>query len=94
VILKKFRIPAPAPAPAPVQRRLKLMSIVFLILLFVLCSQPDYLRKISLKMLSMETKTQPGLNAPLSNQNRIDPGINEISSFAHTFKISCFLFSL
>ncbi|KAF3335812.1 mediator of RNA polymerase II transcription subunit 15a [Carex littledalei] len=31
-------------------------------------SQPDYLRKISLKMLSMEPKTQPGLNPPLPYQ--------------------------
>jgi hypothetical protein len=68
------------------------MSIVFLIQSFVPCPQPDYLRKISQKILSMETKTQPGLNAPLTNQNRIDPGTNEISSFVHSFKISCFLY--
>ncbi|XP_078182855.1 uncharacterized protein LOC144576357 isoform X3 [Carex rostrata] len=37
-------------------------------------SQPDYLRKISLKMLSMENKGQPGLNPSLPNQNRMDPG--------------------
>ncbi|KAF3335809.1 Mediator of RNA polymerase II transcription subunit 15a [Carex littledalei] len=37
-------------------------------------SQPDYLRKISLKMLSMENKTHPGLNPSLPNQNRMDPG--------------------
>ncbi|KAJ4785037.1 mediator of RNA polymerase II transcription subunit 15a-like protein [Rhynchospora pubera] len=43
-------------------------------------SQPDYLRKISLKMLSMETKTtQPGLNPALPNQNRIDPGVGMTS---------------
>jgi hypothetical protein len=43
-------------------------------------------------MLPMET-TQPGLNAPLTNQNWIDPGTNEITSFVHPFKIGCFLFS-
>ncbi|XP_078182848.1 mediator of RNA polymerase II transcription subunit 15a-like [Carex rostrata] len=37
-------------------------------------SQPDYLRKISLKMLSMGNKTQPGLNPSLPNQNPMDPG--------------------
>ncbi|KAJ4785038.1 mediator of RNA polymerase II transcription subunit 15a-like protein [Rhynchospora pubera] len=42
-------------------------------------SQPDYLRKISLKMLSMETKTQPGLNPALPNQNRINPGVGIMS---------------
>ncbi|XP_078182854.1 uncharacterized protein LOC144576357 isoform X2 [Carex rostrata] len=38
-------------------------------------SQPDYLRKISLKMLSMENKGQPGLNPSLPNQNRMDPAL-------------------
>ncbi|KAJ1694356.1 hypothetical protein LUZ63_011054 [Rhynchospora breviuscula] len=37
----------------------------------VATSQPDYLRKISLKMLSMETKTQPILNPALPNQEVI-----------------------
>ncbi|XP_078148002.1 mediator of RNA polymerase II transcription subunit 15a-like isoform X1 [Carex rostrata] len=31
-------------------------------------SQSDYLRKISLKMLSMESKAQPELNPPLPHQ--------------------------
>ncbi|KAF3336101.1 Mediator of RNA polymerase II transcription subunit 15a [Carex littledalei] len=42
-------------------------------------SQPDYLRKISLNMLSMENKTQPGLNPSLPNQNRMDPGVGMTS---------------
>ncbi|KAF3335811.1 hypothetical protein FCM35_KLT20318 [Carex littledalei] len=37
-------------------------------------SQPDYIRKTSLKILSMENKTQPGLNPSLPNQNPMDPG--------------------
>ncbi|KAF3335810.1 mediator of RNA polymerase II transcription subunit 15a-like protein [Carex littledalei] len=40
----------------------------------VATSQPDYHRKISLKMLSMENKTQPGLNPSLPNENRMEPG--------------------
>ncbi|KAJ3693119.1 hypothetical protein LUZ60_012214 [Juncus effusus] len=56
-------------------------------------SQPDYLRKISLKMLSMETKTQgpqinpasnPNLQNPniqnLQNPNRIDPGLGAMQA--------------
>ncbi|XP_078181050.1 mediator of RNA polymerase II transcription subunit 15a-like [Carex rostrata] len=38
-------------------------------------SQPDYLKRIALKMLSIERKTQPGLNPSLPNQNQIDPGV-------------------
>jgi hypothetical protein len=42
-------------------------------------SEADYLRKISLKMLSMETKTQPGLNPSLLNQNWMNPESMESS---------------
>uniref|UniRef100_A0A8R7PLD8 Mediator complex subunit 15 KIX domain-containing protein n=1 Tax=Triticum urartu TaxID=4572 RepID=A0A8R7PLD8_TRIUA len=38
-------------------------------------SQSDYLRKISLKMLSMETKTQPGNAQVIPNQMNLGQGI-------------------
>ncbi|KAG8087599.1 hypothetical protein GUJ93_ZPchr0010g8937 [Zizania palustris] len=44
--------------------------------------QSEYLRKISLKMLSMETKTQqnPGNTQVIQNQNPPGPGINPTST--------------
>ncbi|KAJ3692958.1 hypothetical protein LUZ60_012053 [Juncus effusus] len=55
-------------------------------------SQPDYLRKISLKMLSMETKAQgPQINPAsnpnlqnLQNPNRMDPGLGGMQAQAGT----------
>ncbi|EHA8592206.1 hypothetical protein COCNU_contig69357741G000010 [Cocos nucifera] len=50
--------------------------------------QSDYLRKISLKMLSMETKTQytpinPSIpNTTILNQNAADPGTDAIELIA------------
>jgi len=54
-------------------------------------SQSDYLRKISLKMLSMETKNlpaapiNPGMPTPAAvNQNPTDPGLGGIQMEART----------
>ncbi|XP_038970883.1 mediator of RNA polymerase II transcription subunit 15a-like [Phoenix dactylifera] len=48
-------------------------------------SQSDYVRKISVKLLSMETKTQhtpPMPNTTIPNQNPTDPGIDMIGHIA------------
>ncbi|KAF3327343.1 mediator of RNA polymerase II transcription subunit 15a-like protein [Carex littledalei] len=42
-------------------------------------SQSDYLKRIALKMFSIERKTQPGLNLSLPKQNQIDPGVGMTS---------------
>ncbi|KAJ1694357.1 hypothetical protein LUZ63_011055 [Rhynchospora breviuscula] len=50
-------------------------------------SEPDYVQKVSLKMLSMETKVQPGMNPPPSTPLGVgmtsqQPGLNPSQSLA------------